>query len=129
MESTEGMNLRLTAHAKTQMEAKGFSQELLDMTFGSPENVYPNRKFAGQFRIVGNGVCIIGKPMGDTFLAFTVYEDGVMTPPRADQLQTEEGQRYAKLYEKAVATGRVKRSNEYWPRVHKRSEMGHTLIK
>ncbi|QNN99298.1 hypothetical protein SEA_FAUST_226 [Streptomyces phage Faust] len=130
MENTEGLTLRLTKHARTQMEAKGFKRENIDKMFSKPDRVYPNRKFPGQFRVAGKGICLIGKPVGETFLVFTVYEDGVMTPPRKDQLDTPEGKAYAELYEKAKASGKVRRSNEYWPRVHeRRGDIGHTLIK
>lgn len=131
MESTEGYSLRLTRHASEQMEAKGFDLDSVTYTFENPKSVYPNKKFAGQFRVTGSGICLIGKPLGNDFLVFTIYEDGVMTPPRPDQLDTPEGKKYAALYEKAVATGRVKRNGEYWPRVHqrKKSDMRHKLIK
>lgn len=131
MESTENYTLKLTAHARKQMEAKGFTQESINGMFTAPENIYPNKKFEGQFRVVGNGICLVGQPMTDrTFLVFTMYEDGVMTPPRADQLDTPEGKAYAKRYEQARAKGNVRRQNEYWPRVHRRNgEMRHTLIK
>lgn len=131
MESTEGYSLRLTRHASQQMEAKGFDLETVEYTFGNPENIYPNKKFAGQFRVTGHGVCLIGKPMGGEFLVFTIYEDGVMTPPRPDQLDTPEGRAYAERYEKALASKNVRRNGEYWPRVHERnkSDMRHKLIK
>lgn len=132
MESTEGYTMRLTAHARQQMEAKKFDKEIVEYTFVNPAKVYPNRKFAGQFRVTGNGICLVGEPMRDgTFLVFTMYEDGVMTPPREDQKDTPEGQEYVALYNKALESGRVKRTNEYWPRIHERndSEMGHTLIR
>ena len=130
MESTKGYTLRLTAHAGRQMEAKGFSQEDVEETFNNFDNIYPNRKFEGQFRIVGNGICLVGKPDNGTFLVFTMYEDGVMTPPREDQLNTPEGKAYAERYRKAQAAGNVKRQNEYWPRVHQRNgDMRHTLIR
>lgn len=129
MESTEGYTLKLTAHARKQMEAKGFDAESVEYTFNTPEKIYPNKKFAGQFRVIGSGICLVGQPMKDVFLVFTMYEDGVMTPPRPDQLDTPEGKAYAALYEKAVKSGRVMRDNEYWPRVHQREgDMRHKLI-
>lgn len=131
MESTEGYTLKLTAHARKQMQAKGFTQESIDNMFSEPDNIYPNKKFAGQFRVVGNGICLVGQPTDSmVFLVFTMYEDGVMTPPRADQLDTPEGKAYARRYELAKAAGNVRRSNEYWPRVHERNgDMRHKFIK
>ena len=130
MESTEGYSLRLTAHARQQIEAKGFNEDSVNEMFSAPEKVYPNKKFVGQFRVTGNGICLIGKPTGKDFLVFTVYEDGVMTPPRPDQLDTPEGKAYAALYSAAKRSGKGKRSGEYWPRVHQRkSDVGHAHIK
>jgi hypothetical protein len=132
MESTKGMALYLRLHAKEQMEKKGFKLERVEMMFSDYENnhVSPNKKYHGQFRICGDGICLVGQPFGDTFHVFTMYEDGVMTPPRPDQLETPDGQKYAKSYEKAIAGGSVKRSNEYWPRVHERNgDIRHKRIK
>lgn len=130
MESTEGYTLRLTAHARKQIEAKGFNENSVNEMFGAPEKIYPNKKFVGQFRVTGNGICLIGKPTGRDFLVFTVYEDGVMTPPRADQLETPEGKAYAALYSAAKRSGSVKRRGEYWPRVHeRRGDVSHSQIK
>lgn len=131
MESTEGLELKLTAHANEQMKKKNVDLERVQAAFVSPEKLYPNKKYAGQFRVVGNGLCLVGKPQGKEFVVFTIYEDGVMTPPRPDQLNTPEGKAYAELYNRAQRTGKVRRQNEYWPRAHKRasSDIRHTRIK
>jgi len=135
VKNTNGLTLSFSKHAREQMEAKGFVEnELRDgFTKVTEKNISPNRKFEGQFRVVVGNVCLVGKPMGREFKVFTMYEDGVMTPPRKDQLDTPEGRAYAKLYEQAkrkAKGGQVRRSNEYWPRVHeRRSDAGHTLIK
>lgn len=132
MKSTEGMSLRLTTHAKRQMEAKGFSSEDVESVFNSPSRVYPNKKFEGQFRVAGKGICLIGKPEGNMFLVLTAYEDGVMTPPRRDQLDTPEGKAYAKLYEEAKRRSngkKVRRENEYWPRVHQRHNDINNMVR
>ena len=134
MKDTKGLTLRFTKHAREQMEAKGFTESALREAFSNAtaadNKIYPNKKYPGQFRVIAGKACLTGKPTGDTFLVFTMYEDGVMTPPREDQKNTPEGQAYARKYAKAKAAGRTKRKNEYWPRVHERnSEMGHTLIK
>lgn len=135
MKNTEGLTLSFSKHAQDQMEAKEFDKNTIVEGFAkvTESNISPNKKFEGQFRVVVDNVCLVGKPMGNTFRVFTLYEDGVMTPPREDQMDTPEGKAYAKLYNKAKRRangGPVRRTNEYWPRVHKRNgEMGHTLIK
>lgn len=135
MENTNGLTLRFTKHAREQMEAKGFKEDVLREDFSAAtaddNKIYPNKKYPGQFRVIAGKACLTGKPTGNgVFLVFTMYEDGVLTPPRADQMNTPQGQAYAKRYAKAKASGRTRRENEYWPRVHKRNgDMSHTLIK
>jgi len=139
MESTNGMKLIFTRHAEEQIEAKGFDKNFIVSEFPNvaEDKISPNKKFEGQFRVVVGNVCLVGAPMYGMFRVFTLYEDGVMTPPRPDQMNTIEGQRYAHLYEKmqreknrTANNGNMKRKNEYWPRVHeRRSEIGHRLIK
>ncbi len=111
MQTTEGFRLHATDHALRQILEKGFEIEKIRETFQNPSKLYKNGKYAGQFRVTGNGLCLVGKPKGNTFTLITVYEDGVMTPPRADQLDTPEGKAYAERYAKGTA-----RVNEYAPR-------------
>lgn len=130
MQNTNGLTMRFTKHARQQMEAKQFSWSTVRNGFAeaTAENntIYPNKKFEGQFRIIAGNVCLIGKPQNGVFIVFTVYEDGVMTPPRPDQLETPQGRMYAKRYGQVWKTGGIKRDNEYWPRVHRRnSEIRH----
>lgn len=133
MESTQGYKLAFTQHAEDQLKNKNVGHDRAREAFENPEKVYPNKKYVGQFRVVGNGICLIGRPMNGTFRVFTVYEDGVMTPPRADQLNTPEGREYAKLYERAMRTGKVARKNEYYPRARNRkitsSDIRHTHVR
>lgn len=113
MQSTEGFRIHATDHALKQIITKGFSVDTIRQTFESPEKKpYPNGKYKGQYRVTGNGLCLVGIPKGRTFTLITVYEDGVMTPPRPDQLETEEGKAYAERYAQGQA-----RQNEYMPRV------------
>ncbi|WMI33598.1 hypothetical protein SEA_KENREY_236 [Streptomyces phage Kenrey] len=136
MKSTEGYKLALSKHAREQLIKKtgelGITRA--QQAFETPDKVYPNKKYKGQFRIVGKGLCLIGRPTANgLFRVFTVYEDGVMTPPREDQMDTEEGRAYAELYRKAQVTGKVARNNEYYPRAKKRwdapSDIRHTYIR
>lgn len=112
MESTEGFRLHATDHALKQILQKGFAVEKIREVFENPsKKPYENKKYPGQFRVTGNGLCLVGKPKGNTFTLITVYEDGVMTPPRPDQLDTPDGKAYAERYAKGKA-----RVNEYAPR-------------
>jgi hypothetical protein len=112
MQSTKGFRLHATDHALNQILQKGFAVEKIRETFENPVKLYKNGKYEGQFRVTGNGLCLVGKPKGNTFTLITVYEDGVLTPPRPDQLETPEGQAYARKYAEGKA-----RDNEYMPRV------------
>lgn len=98
MKTTGGLTLVITKHARSQMVAKGFDEAIVKGVFATPERVYPSGSHPGQFRITGNGVCLVGKPKEGKFILITLYADGVLTPPRPDQMWTEEGRRYADRY-------------------------------
>jgi hypothetical protein len=85
--------------------AKGFKAEVIKSTFDSPQEIYPSKSHPGQFRITGNGICIVGEPEGDKFYGITMYADRVITPPREDQMKTPEGRRYAERYAKGLGRG------------------------
>jgi Domain of unknown function (DUF4258) len=105
MKSTAGMTIDPTAHALRTMIEKGFSAEVVKATFETPARVYPSGSHPGQYRVTGNGVCLVGKPEGDRFVLITVYQDQVLTPPREDQLDTPEGRRYAERYNNGLGRG------------------------
>ncbi|QBZ72483.1 hypothetical protein SEA_CIRCINUS_230 [Streptomyces phage Circinus] len=111
MDSTRGLRLHATDHALQQILQKGFAVEAIREVFENPVKLYKNGRYEGQYRITGNGICLVGKPKGNTFTLITVYEDGKMTPPRPDQLKTPEGQEYARRFAEGKA-----RNNEYAPR-------------
>lgn len=105
MKTTEGMTLIPTRHAITTMNDKGFDPALVAETFKAPDEVYPSRSHPGQFRVTGNGLCLVGRPDGNKFILLTLYLDRVLTPPRPDQLDTPEGKRYAERYAKGLGRG------------------------
>ena len=89
------------------MGQKGFDPRDIIATVKSPEKAYKagrNSKYAGQWRLTGNGVCIMAKMEGTVLVLLTVVEDDVLTPPRPDQLLTPEGREYAARY--AAGLGR-----------------------
>jgi hypothetical protein len=91
--------LIFTRHASKVACTKG-GPALLSKTFASPETVYASRSHPGQYRITGNGICLVGIPddQEKTFTIITMYADRILTPPRTDQLQTIKGQIYAARY-------------------------------
>lgn len=82
---------RLTRHARDRAAEKGFSLDALASVFAEPEYVYPSGSHPGQWRVCGNGICMVGTVSEDSFTVITVYVDGVMTPLRADRMQTQLG--------------------------------------
>jgi len=170
---------------------KNFSPETIEKTFAEPTRVYPSGSHPGQWRVTGNGLCLVGipddepaeekkdipalrtpakgtiiqtpgtserpgykAPSGYAFLSngassygpssrttngttngtttqtttngtstpieemsqkntkalryftvITIYQDQVLTPPRADQLNTNVGKRYAERYLKGLGRG------------------------
>lgn len=86
-----------TAHFVKTCKDKGFDADKIIATLLAPAEVYPSRSHPGQWRVTGNGLCIVGKPEGDRFVMITIYLDRVVTPVRPDQLDTPEGRRFAQI--------------------------------
>ena len=99
------LRFRPTQHAIDQVRAKGIPGSTIKKCFTDPERVYPSSSHPGQTRITGHGVCLVGRVEGGNFSLITVYEDGVLTPPRPDQLNTPEGRRYAERYAAGLGRG------------------------
>lgn len=88
---------RPTAHFLKTMREKGFDPHAAIATLKNPVEVYPSKSHPGQWRVTGNGLCIVGKPEGQEFVLITVYADRIVTPVRPDQLNTPEGRRFAQV--------------------------------
>lgn len=103
----KGLRLEPTNHALVTILAKGFTPEQVLEAFDRPKKICAVSKHPDQWRIVGNGVALVGKPDYEEgcFVLITVYADAVLTPPRADQLDTPEGQRYAERYAQGLGRG------------------------
>lgn len=95
----------ITAHFKKQVVLKGLDPRDIIAAWRNPAEVYPSGSHPGQWRVTGNGICIVGKPEGDTFVFITVYLDRVLTAPRADQMDTPEGRRYAQRRAQGLGRG------------------------
>lgn len=96
----------ITAHFKKQLVLKGLDPRDIIAAWKNPAEVYPSgKRYPGQWRVTGNGICIVGKPEGDTFVFITVYLDRVLTPPRPDQMDTPEGRRYAERRAQGLGRG------------------------
>jgi len=85
----------LTNHFVKTVRDKGFDADMVLNTLTNPAEVYPSKSHPGQWRVTGNGLCLVGKPEGDTFTLITAYLDRVVTPVRPDQLNTRAGRRFA----------------------------------
>ena len=103
--SVAGLNLAMTQHARNQIVEKGLDQSTVLAAFNNPERVYPSGSHPGQIRVTGSGVCLVGVIENGEFRVITVYQDGVLTAPRADQLNTPEGRRYAQRYAANLGRG------------------------
>ena len=80
---------RLTRHARDRAAEKGFPLDALAVTFAEPECVYPSGSHPGQWRVCGNGVCMVGTVNEEVFTVITVYANRVLTPLREDQLKPQ----------------------------------------
>lgn len=76
----------MTQHATRVMHEKGFDPTTVARTLRNPSEVYPSGNHPGQYRITGNGLCIVGKPEGDVFVIITMYLDRIITELRPDQM-------------------------------------------
>ncbi len=102
---TSRMRLVTTRHAERTIAEKGFDMGRVTKTFRNPDYVTNVAKYPDQIRLIGNGLALVGMDKGDTFVLITVYLDGVITPPRPDQLNTPEGRRYAERYAQGLGRG------------------------
>lgn len=105
METTEGVTLSLTKHAKKQAKAKNFPLDDIFKMWGNKPKINPSRSHKGQYRVCGDGICLVGVPKKNSFVVITCYVDQELTPPRPDQLATKEGRRYAKRYARGLGRG------------------------
>lgn len=95
--SVTGLSLSPSTHFLTTMIKKGFSAERVKACFDSPTKVYASKSHPGQTRVINGDLCVVGRIEGKSFVAITVYLDGVVTEVRADQMNTESGRRFAKI--------------------------------
>lgn len=103
----EGKNVRVTQHVRNQIIAKGFDPEHVRQAIVTPDQTTDVLKHPGQIRNIAHGVAVVLAPSarGTEWTAVTVYADGVLTPPRPDQMKTPEGRRYAERYAKGLGRG------------------------
>src|SRR6478736_1648409 len=96
--NTRDLTLTVTDHALRTILTKGFDPVAVRAVFSHPTRVTEVRAHPGQIRLIGKGLALVGKIDGRRFTLVTVYADGVLTPPRPDQMKTPEGRRYAERY-------------------------------
>ena len=103
------MQVRMTNHANKVMVEKGFSIDTVRAVLTKPERTYPNGRYPGQYRMTGNGLCLVVEPRNGVLDIITMYADQVLTPPRPDQLDTPHGREYAARYAAGLGrTGKMK---------------------
>lgn len=100
-----GCTAVMQEHALKQAAEKGFAEDTIKKTLENPAEVYPSGSHPGQWRVTGNGICLVGEPVGDRFRIITMYADRVVTAPRADQLSDEKGRIFAQRYAQGVGRG------------------------
>lgn len=102
----KGQRMRMEGHALSQAFDKAIDMGVVEATFKNPEEVYPNGRYPGQWRVTGNGICLVGEPRGGSFHIITMYLDRVVTAPRKDQMETSHGREYAQRYQQAGSRAR-----------------------
>lgn len=102
-----GLRLVLSDHALKTAREKMFDMDTVVEAFKNPEKVYPNGRYPGQFRVTGEGLCLTGEVINGQYYVRTMYLDGVVTPPRKDQLQTKHGAEFARHYSHTGGTQRL----------------------
>lgn len=83
MENTEGRTLTMSRTACKIAAKEGWTPEEIQETFNNPKAVYAvkEEKYAGQYRIAGTKVCLVGVPIGeDRFHAITAIVNGSKAP-------------------------------------------------
>jgi hypothetical protein len=103
--NTANLTLDPSTHALRTIRDKGFDPAKVRATFKAPTKVTKVTAHPGQVRLIGNGLALVGKVVGKRFVLITVYLDGVLTPPREDQMNTPEGRRYAERYARGLGRG------------------------
>ncbi len=102
---TSSLELHVTKHAARVIHEKGFDPYDVWDTFREPWYDTPVSRYPDQTRLIGNGLALVGRVEDDQFILITVYLDGVITPPREDQLRTTEGKRFAERYAQGLGRG------------------------
>lgn len=104
-DTAKGTRLIVSQHARRTIIAKGFDPRDVVAVHAAPSRVTEVRAHPGQIRLIGRGLALVGKIEAGRFTLITVYADGVLTPPRADQMNTVEGRRYAERYARGMGRG------------------------
>lgn len=104
-DTVKGTRLIVSGHASRTIIAKGFDPRTVQAVHAAPTRVTEVRAHPGQIRLIGQGLALVGRVDAGRFILITVYADGVLTPPRADQMNTPEGRRYAERYARGMGRG------------------------
>lgn len=69
---------RITRHARERLDQRGFALTTLFAVLRSPESVYESKKFPGQLRVNGEGMCAAVDPVKKTVI--TVFFNTQLDP-------------------------------------------------
>ena len=95
----------ISDHAVSQAKAKGFTAEEIFAAMTNPARVTDVLKYPGQKRFIAGRIAVVAAPKGDAWHIVTLYLDDVLTAPRADQMDTPEGRRYAERFANGQGRG------------------------
>lgn len=88
------MTFTITAHAKSTVEAKGFSLDAVEAVWRDPDVRYPSSRYKGQHKRIGQGICLCCDDV--TGKVITVFVNQVETDLRPDQTQDNDALNWAK---------------------------------
>lgn len=86
--------ITVSDHFRKQMNVKGFTTDQVIGALKNPSKVTNVSRYPGQKRYCGQGVAVVVAP-GNRLV--TVYQDGVVTPLRPDQMNDLEALRSRRL--------------------------------
>lgn len=80
------LKVNRTRHFEKQRMLKGIPNPKIERVLNFPGTVYPSgSKHPDQFRMTGDGICLVVKPDAERLNLITVYVNTEETPLRPDQ--------------------------------------------
>lgn len=73
MNTTQGLKIQTTLSVLRKIIARNYAPKMIMEVFSSPEKIEPSLERPGQFKIFGQGICLVGAQHNDNFVLITVY--------------------------------------------------------